>query len=192
MPISIRAHSIPHFHHPLLCACVCRTVGLIRPPHLHEGQADSTAARPRKQTGAEQNVGTPFLPMQPDPLHRGERCSEDWGTPPPSLWQTHITQTQTHTVSLCIRWLPQSADPSERAHLAFYCTRIKALTHFHLLSGQDSALKDADWSFCIQPRSPCLAVTHSTRSSVHAQTSAARTIMWPTCWKGIRRAPMLT
>lgn len=100
MPISIRAHSIPHFHHPLLCACVCRTVGLIRPPHLHEGQADSTAARPRKQTGAEQNVGTPFLPMQPDPLHRGERCSEDWGTPP-HRYDKHTSRKRKHTQSLC-------------------------------------------------------------------------------------------
>lgn len=106
MPISIRAHSIPHFHHPLLCACVCRTVGLIRPPHLHEGQTDSTAARLRKQSGWDRMSA-----------HLSSPCNLALSTEVKGALRTEV-QTPFMTnipVSQCTRQLPWPTDPCEWA-----------------------------------------------------------------------------
>lgn len=90
----------PWLSSSLLCARACRTVGLIRPPLFHEGQADKHSSQDAEADSSRSNARPPLLsPCSPTLSTQtgGEGCAEVWAaTPHPQ----HITHTVSHHLHL--------------------------------------------------------------------------------------------
>lgn len=139
LPVRLNANIHQSPLHSLLSSSsfMCRAVGLIRPPHSHECQADSTAARPRKQTWAEQMSVHLSFPWSLTLSTEVKGALRTETQPPPLQWLTHVTHKRIQSLSM-----PNGCTwPTGPCECACYTQKWQAPVHFHLLTAQISSFK---------------------------------------------------